>query len=76
MALALLRCHGLTPGWILCWLLSVFSLRVGKWATAVCASGADSILAVVKKQKQDSPWESISVRVLCPPCRTESPSYT
>lgn len=43
---------------------------------AIHASDADSILAVVKKQRQDSPWESVFVRILCPPCRTKPPSYT
>lgn len=38
-----------------------------KWAVAICASDADGILAVVKKQRQDSPRESVSVHVLCPP---------
>lgn len=39
-----------------------------KWAVAICASSnAESILSVVRKQRQDSPCESISVCVLCPP---------
>lgn len=40
---------------------------VSRWAVAICARDAISVLAVIEKHRQDSPWESIFVRVLCPP---------
>lgn len=62
---------GSCNSWILCWLLSMFSLRASKWAMAICANDTDSILVIIKNQSPDSPWESIAVHVLCPACRTK-----
>lgn len=40
---------------------------VSRWAVAICARDASSVLVVIEKHRQDSPWESIFVYVLCPP---------